>query len=385
MHADYDWASAQGMAKQSICLSDSANETTEISDVLIARSHYLESWGDGRTHDGTLVPVQPMIEPLFPTFNELEVLARLTGAASNDPYAIVQRTFKDLGGVDFNRFLSVGLLENSAPSPLKPKLKFAAAAKAVAADTELESSIRPEASALEVRFTASAHTHDGRYANNGWLLECPDPITKLTWDNAILISPRLAKELEAREGVQIFPSKKLMNQESAFFEGTKGTLQSNKAVFGRGKEMAVVAELTLNGRTVKAPIHVVPGMANYTVQLPLGFGRRVVGRVGQGSGFDFYALREAGAVAAMKAALKLTQKPACERRSIGRWKAARSFVKAMRITMRRGEFCSKMGVESHQRATANVKQVVAGKIFEKLSGNSAYEHQNSCTRSNVKV
>ena len=102
------------------------------------------------------------------------------------------------------------------------------------------------------------------------MMECLDPITKLTWDNAILISPRLAKELEERDGVQIFPSKKPMNKDSAFFESAKGTLQNNKAVFNRGKEMAVVAQLTINGRSIEAPIHVVPGMANYTIELPLG-------------------------------------------------------------------------------------------------------------------
>ena len=74
---DLDWSSAQAKAKQIIYFGGSANETSDIASLFIARSHYLESWGDGRTFDGTLVPVQPMIEPLFPTFNELEVLARL--------------------------------------------------------------------------------------------------------------------------------------------------------------------------------------------------------------------------------------------------------------------------------------------------------------------
>ena len=82
-----------------------------------------------------------------------------------------------------------------------------------------------------------------------------------------------------------------MNKDSKFFEGAKGTLQTNKAEFKRGKEQAIVAELDLNGRKVKGPIHIVPGMANYTVALPLGMGRKVVGRVGQGVGFNAYSLR----------------------------------------------------------------------------------------------
>ncbi|CAI8277453.1 MAG: Menaquinone reductase, iron-sulfur cluster-binding subunit [Opitutia bacterium UBA7350] len=389
---DLDWPSAHANAKQSICLSDSVNETTEISNVLIARSHYLESWGDGRTFDGTLVPVQPMIEPLFPSFNELEVLARLAGAASNDPYTIVQNTFRELGGSDFNRFLSVGLLENSAPQPAKTSIKFAAAAKLVAADSELESGNQPKASALEVRFTASAHTLDGRYGNNGWLLECPDPITKLTWDNAILISPRLAKELEERDGVQIFPNKKPMNQDNAFFEGAKGTLQSNKAVFNRGKEMAVMAELTLNGRTLKAPIHVVPGMANYTLQLPLGFGRKVIGRVGQGSGFDFYALRETGASAyALKAVLKLTQETYRLANTQEHWSMeGRAIIREGNVDdySKKPDFAQKMGVESHAPANYGKykDKTLQEKSLNNYRGNSAYEHPKfNSPDPNVKV
>lgn len=389
---DLDWSAAQAQAKQSICLSDSVTETSEIADVLVARSHYLESWGDGQTFDGTLVPVQPMIEPLFPTFSELEVLARLAGASSNDPYTIVQATFKAMGGSDFNRFLSVGLLEDSAAKPVKTKPDFAAAAKAVAADAALAQVNRPDASALEARFTASSHTLDGRYSNNGWLLECPDPITKLTWDNAILISPRLAKELEARDGVQIFPGLKPMNQDNAFFEAAKGTLQSNKAVFNRGKEMAVLAELTINGRSLKAPIHVVPGMANYTIQLPLGFGRKVTGRVGQGSGFDFYGLRESGASGyALKAALKLTQETYRLANTQEHWSMeGRAILREGNVDYykKKPDFVQKMGVESH--APANYGKYkdksLQEKSLENYRGNSAYEHPTfNAPDHNVKV
>ena len=130
--------------------------------------------------------------------------------------------------------------------------------------------------------------YDGRFANNGWMMEVPDHMTKLTWDNAILISPRLAKDLQERDGIPIFPGDVPMNAKGGFFEAAKGTQQKNKAQFKRGKEMAVVAELTLNGRTIKAPMHVVPGMAYYSVVLPLGLGRTEVGRVGTGVGFDAY-------------------------------------------------------------------------------------------------
>ncbi|MGB0334565.1 MAG: TAT-variant-translocated molybdopterin oxidoreductase [Opitutales bacterium] len=374
--ADLDWAAAQARAETSVYFGSDKNETAKAASLTIAASHYLESWGDGRTFDGVLVPVQPMIEPLFPTFNELEVLARLAGADVSDAYSIVQATFKAQGGSDFNKFLSDGLLEGSAYKAVKaPSGDYAAAIDA----SELQLSDL-SASSVEVRFTASSHAGDGRYANNGWMMECPDPMTKLTWDNAILISPRLAKELEERDGVQIFPSKKPMNKDSEFFEGAKGTLQTNKATFKRGKEQAVVAELTLNGRMVKAPIHVVPGMANYTVVLPLGMGRREVGRVGQGVGFDAYAVRNSdGLSVASGAALKLTSEVYDLANTQEHWSMeGRAIVRegTADYYKKHPNFANKMGVESH--APANYGKDDGKSLQEKVTnqyrGNSSYDH-----------
>jgi molybdopterin-containing oxidoreductase family iron-sulfur binding subunit len=387
---DLDWTSAQAKAGQSIYLGQSANETSEVSSLFIARSHFLESWGDGRTFDGTLVPVQPMIEPLFPTFNELEVLARLAGVETTDAYSIAQATFEALGGSDYSKFLSEGLLEGSAFKAVSAK---ADPAKVLAALNlgELTAS-ELSASQLEVRFAPSSHAYDGRYANNGWMMECPDPITKLTWDNAILISPRLAKELEEQQGIQIFPSKKPMNKDSAFFEAAKGTLQTNKATFKRGKEEAVVAELTLNGRTIKAPIHVVPGMANYTVVLPLGMGRKSVGRVGQGVGFDAFSLRSSdGLGCALGAALQLTNETYRLANTQEHWSMeGRAIVREGNADYyaKHPDFASKVGVESHAPANygKDSDKSLQEQSTKQFRGNSAYEHPEfSAPAPNVKV
>jgi molybdopterin-containing oxidoreductase family iron-sulfur binding subunit len=267
-------------------------------------------------------------------------------------------------------------LEGSAYKTVKaPSGDYAAAIDA----SELQLSDL-SASSVEVRFTASSHAGDGRYANNGWMMECPDPMTKLTWDNAILISPRLAKELEERDGVQIFPSKKPMNKDSEFFEGAKGTLQTNKATFKRGKEQAVVAELTLNGRIIKAPIHVVPGMANYTLVLPLGMGRREVGRVGQGVGFDAYAVRNSdGLSVASGAALKLTSEVYDLANTQEHWSMeGRAIVRegTADYYKKHPNFANKMGVESH--APANYGKDDGKSLQEKVTnqyrGNSSYDH-----------
>lgn len=389
---DLDWAAAQAKATESIYFGIEKNETAKAASQVIAASHYLESWGDGRTFDGTLVPVQPMIEPLFPTFNELEMLARLAGADTTDAYSIVQATFKAQGGSDFNKFLSDGLLEGSAYKAVKAGSgNYAAAINA----SELKAPAL-SASNLEVRFAPSSHAGDGRYANNGWMMECPDPMTKLTWDNAILISPRLAKELEEQQGIQIFPGKKPMNEEGGitgkFFEGAKGTLQVNKAEFKRGKEQAVVAELTLNGRTVKAPIHVVPGMANYTVVLPLGMGRKVVGRVGLGVGFDAYTVRTSDALGvASGAALQLTPEHYPLANTQEHWSMeGRAIIRESNADYykKHPDFASKMGVESHAPANYghDKDKSLQEKSVNQYRGNSAYDHPSFAEPApNVKV
>ena len=371
---DLNWSEAQAQATESIYIGGSINETSEAANLFIARSHYLESWGDGRTFNGTLVPVQPMIEPLFDTFNDLEVLARLAGASVTDGYSIAQATFAAQGGSDYNKFLSDGVLEGSAYKAVSPQIDFAAVKVDGLTAYELS------ADKLEVRFAPSSHAYDGSFANNGWMMECPDPITKLTWDNAIQISPTLAKELESAQGIQIFPTKKPMNKDSEFFKAAKGTLQTNKANFRRGKEEAVVVELTVNGVTIEAPIHVVPGLANYTVVLPLGMGRKVVGRVGQGVGFDAYAVRTSASLGcALGASIKLTEKTyhlantqehwSMEGRALVRENTAAGYAKTP-------DFANKVGVESH--APSNYAKD-AGKSLQEKSinqyrGNSAYEH-----------
>jgi len=387
---DLDWSAAQAQATESIYIGGSANETSEAASLFIARSHYLETWGDGRTFDGTLVPVQPMIEQLVQTFNELEILARLAGESVTDGYSIAQATFAELGGSDFNKFLSDGVLDGSAYNSASPVLDYLQVASAIKSD-ELKA-FELSADQLEVRFAPSSHAYDGRFANNGWMMECPDPITKLTWDNAIQISPSLARELESTQGIQIFPSKKPMNKQSDFFEGAKGTLQTNKANFRRGKEDAVVVELTVNGVTIEAPIHVVPGLANYTVVLPLGMGRKVVGRVGQGVGFNAYAARTSSSLGcALGASIKLTEKTFFLANTQEHWSMeGRALVRENTATgyAKKPDFVNKVGVESHAPLNygKDADKSLQEQSVNQYRGNSAYEHISfSKPAPNVKV
>ena len=192
------WDKLQQSVGNVVRLSYYSDETSALSPggIHLAGAHYLESWGDGRTFDGTIVPIQPMILPLFGGLTELEVLARILGIENPDPYALVVETVASVIGGDgetaMRQFLHDGLLANTAYPAVNVTFNPSSAAQSV---TNAPAGEALSASNLEVRFVNDYKLDDGRFANNGWLQELPDPITKISWDNAIQISPRLAKEL----------------------------------------------------------------------------------------------------------------------------------------------------------------------------------------------
>ncbi|HUZ06495.1 MAG TPA: TAT-variant-translocated molybdopterin oxidoreductase, partial [Candidatus Paceibacterota bacterium] len=247
----------KGFPTQTVCLGYYEDETGASCDWHFPAAHYLESWGDAITSDGTLVPIQPLIQPLFGGINELEFLARIAGEEKSSPYEIVHETFagilnareRDLDMPWYNRenvwkkFLFNGFLADSAAQPIS--VKFSAAFPRV---TSLSSS----AQNLEIIFYRDSKVDDGRYANNGWMQELPDPVTKITWDNAVLVSRKTARELGVANGD--------------------------------------IVEISLNGKKVSGPIWTQPGMADYSLGLALGYGRERAGRVGTGVGFNAYKI-----------------------------------------------------------------------------------------------
>jgi molybdopterin-containing oxidoreductase family iron-sulfur binding subunit len=280
--ADLDWTALQQSVPEVVRFGYYVDETSALNPAAtthLAAAHYLESWGDARTVDGTIVPVQPMILPLFGGLTEIEVLARLLGETTPEPYALVFTTIGRLtqGDADkaFKKFLHDGLLAGSAAKPVRVTFD----------DQRVESLFREIEPAplltrqnLEVRFVADYKVDDGRFANNGWLQEVPDPVTKIAWDNVILVSPRLGKELG------IAPA-------GAFNQ----VARKEEAEFYLGREKARIGEVTLGGRKLRGPLHIQPGLSNYTIVLPLGYGRTATGRIGTGAGFSAYALRTAAA------------------------------------------------------------------------------------------
>jgi MoCo/4Fe-4S cofactor protein with predicted Tat translocation signal len=265
--ADLDWAKTQAKARSVIRLGYYEDETfaaaKRADDWHFPAAHFLESWGDARSSDGTLVAIQPLIAPLFDGLTELEFLARLGGVHPVQPYVIVRQTFREFAESwdyenSWGKFLHDGFYAvKAAPSPavglnwpaLNARLRDA---KTVAA---------PAGGQLEVIFSRDYKLDDGRFNNNGWLQELPDPITKITWDNVLLVSPKTAGELGL----------KIANDES-------------------GTALVPWARLELNGRAVEGPVWIQPGQADRTVGVMLGYGRAASGRVGGGVGFNAYSI-----------------------------------------------------------------------------------------------
>ena len=274
--ADLDWAKLQKSVTDVIRYGYYVDETSVGAGTHIAATHYLESWGDARTVDGTIVPVQPMILPLFNGLTDIEVLAHLIGEEKADPYTHVYTTITGMrvdadAGNFFRQFLHDGLLAGTAYPKVAVNYSVAGAGSLFAATPKFTALSTDN---LEVRFVTDHKMDDGRFANNGWLQECPDAITKISWDNAILVSPYLARELK------VYPNGSLL-QIARVEEGELDPA---------GKENAPIVELSVGDRKIRGPLHIQPGLSNFTVVVALGYGRTVSGRIGQNAGFNAYPL-----------------------------------------------------------------------------------------------
>ncbi len=302
--ADLDFAGAMGNAEHVLRLGYYEDETSPQSGWNIPGTHYLEAWGDAWTADGTLTPVQPLLAPLFNGMTQIELLARLANEPVFASYDLVRETFFGVtGGVNENawkRFLHDGFLKDSAAAPVgRFQLDAARIASVVRAANSL-----PVVSGNdhEIVFYPDSKVDDGRYNNNGWLQETPDPITKLTWDNAILMSPATANALGLdnmkgfRDGVHDRILSESDSDVADFHDGEHNFTE-------RGEFHPEVIELTLGGRKLSGPAWVVPGMADNVFGVALGYGRAYAtetkvgtGRVGGGAGFDAYELRASDAM-----------------------------------------------------------------------------------------
>jgi len=256
--ADLDFAGALKKVTLRVHHSLFDDETSELCHWHVSAAHYLESWSDVRAYDGTTSIIQPLIAPLYEGKTEHEVVAAFTDQPELSSYDAVRNYWKrQRSGPDFEvnwrRWLHDGFIPDTAPAPLPVKI--------ISAGIEASSNPPakpPSARGIELVFRPDPNLYDGCFANNGWLQELPRPITKLTWDNAAIISPALAD--------------------------------------GHGLQTGDMVEIEHQGRKAKAPVYVLPGHADNSITLHLGNGRRRSGRSAADAGFDFYPLRSSEAM-----------------------------------------------------------------------------------------
>lgn len=261
------------------------DETSEPCVWHLPMAHELESWGDARSLDGTVSIQQPLLAPLYSGRSSLELLALFANASERTGHEIVRMTDRlstlamwgltecpdfdasgrtvchDRAGRElvlhaaemehgWNRALATGLSQRPPPTVHPPAPRLGEIAQVLRARSRR---VHVGLDSLEVTFSPCPKMFDGRHANNTWLQELPDPVTKLVWDNAAIISAGTAKELAVSAGDRV--------------------------------------RIDVGGRVAVVAVWIEPGQADNSIGLTLGWGRRRAGRIGNARGFDVYPLR----------------------------------------------------------------------------------------------
>ncbi|HEX3738465.1 MAG TPA: TAT-variant-translocated molybdopterin oxidoreductase [Terriglobales bacterium] len=232
-----------------IHLGQHNDETAEFCHWHVNEAHYLEAWGDTRAYDGTVSIVQPLIAPLYSGKSALEFVALLAGEGEPTGHELVQNYWQSKhSGADFDmtwrKWLEQGWIDDTASQEKKVSPKTTGFSPSAPADKN----------AIELSFRRDPSVYDGRFANNGWLQELPQPMTKLTWDNPLLMGPAMAD----RMGI---------------------------------KSMDMVRVELQNGKYLDLPVWIQAGQPDNSVSVSLGYGREKAGRVGNDQGFNTYTLR----------------------------------------------------------------------------------------------
>ncbi len=277
-----DWPELQKKVPDVIRLGYYEDETSALSRWNLPASHFLESWGDALSSEGHYLAIQPMILPLFGGFSELDLLNAVMGKPKVDGPELVQETFqatKPNGdpATAWSKFLHDGFASHILLRDQPPAFNGNTAG-GIAHNLWSPPGPAPTPESPEVVLVRDYSIDDGRYINNAWLQEMPDPITKLTWDNAALISPRYAKTLGVETGdlIQI----------------TVNDVVPATPPPAEGKP-APPPPPPSAPRELEIAVLISPGHADNSITIPLGYGRDSLSSVGEHSGFNGYLLRTA--------------------------------------------------------------------------------------------
>jgi molybdopterin-containing oxidoreductase family iron-sulfur binding subunit len=252
--ADFNFADSLSRVTLSVHLGLYDDETSQLCAWHIPESHYLEAWSDARAFDGTATIMQPLIAPLYNTTSAHELLEELMGRSGRKGYDVVREYWRGHQSGDFESFWRTSLNDGVVTGTVLPRKQ-----PTVAGNPAVWQSILADSEeGLEINFRPDPTIWDGRFANNGWLQELPKPVSKLMWDNAAFLSPATA--------------------------------------LAQGLNNCDVVELKHGDRVLEAAVWILPGHADGAVTVHLGYGRARAGNVGNGMGFNAYALRSSEAV-----------------------------------------------------------------------------------------
>jgi len=237
--ANLSFSDALERVSDSIHVGLHVDETAQRSTWHVPAAHFLESWGDGRTWDGTLTPIQPLIAPLYEgARSHSEILGALASGTFTRSYDQVRATWQPVLGTDdfetaWHRVLHDGYLADTGYDTIIPD------------GAALTGSVPPSPGGLELVLRLDPTVLDGSFANNAWCQELPDPITKIVWDNVAIMSPATARELDVA------------------------------STYRKGRYVADVVTLSANGQQIDLPVWVLPGHPDHSVSVSLGYGRNI--------------------------------------------------------------------------------------------------------------
>jgi MoCo/4Fe-4S cofactor protein with predicted Tat translocation signal len=242
---------AEGLARvpNRIHAGQYQDETAQRCHWHLPLSHALESWSDGRSVDGSATIIQPVVRPLYASRSLHQFVDLLLGADESAPDSAVQATWRQTWGADFDsrraRALHDGFVDGTAAQTLAVSPRAPAPPPAGGADDDH----------LDVVFQADPCVRDGRFANIAWLQELPKPLTKITWDNVVGVSPAIAGQYQLSNGDLV--------------------------------------EVTVDGHAARGAAWIVPGQSPRTICLLFGYGRRAGGELAAGAGYDAFSVRPA--------------------------------------------------------------------------------------------
>ena len=256
--ADLNFSAAMDKVQLRAHLSLYEDETSARCHWQIPEAHFLEAWSDARAFDGTASIVQPLIAPLYGGRSAHDVIGVMSERPERSAYDIIREQWKvdPKNDAEWRTWLHDGVIPNTAFAPRSPSL-------APSAISNLQLAI---SNSFEIAFRNDPCVLDGRFANNGWLQELPKPITKLTWDNAIIVSPATAARLSGANN----PS---------YRGGEHGTILSD------------VFEIRAGGRAVRGPLFAIAGHPDDCATVHLGYGRVRGGNTARDAGFNAGAVR----------------------------------------------------------------------------------------------